>query len=457
MLILQLIVNNMFKYILKMLKSGFKILWPLLAGAAGAMIYPVMRLLRLSIAVAIMVGGCEAHAVNLAMDIFKNVDKNTPLRYINAVTLSVLGGIGMVLSFCLIALPLLAFRAILRILILAPKEGFNIGKEINLSYIEGQLLSLLSQNPGRIYFDAIDYALKDFTGLVDLSFERIIEELHSFMLSIATGKNSPGTAPTTDVLDEASTDPTTEVPAEVSTDLIQLQLQALHLELQNQNLRLERQLRLLRMERSMATNEESQREEFLEALSVQISSPVRNPMTDVQFQQVQLRGAELTSLIRSFSVPLSQDELRRLEQNPDASNELQRYRNLLRLKTDECCILQDRPEDNETVLLVKQYQVSNEWLSVPGVVSVQDRESLRGYLLTDARHPTNRDSIINPPRYVTGNVSYPTRYVIHPYYIGPDFAGVAQEVNLLTLHLRDCLDEQYHADAEFAYESGPLP
>ena len=63
--------------------------------------------------------------------------------------------------------------------------------------------------------------------------------------------------------------------------------------------------------------------------------------------------------------------------------------------------------------------------------------------------------------YESGNVAYPTRYVIHPYYIGPNFAGVAQEVNLLLVRLRAFLErapiEQDFADVESAYGSGPLP
>ena len=80
--------------------------------------------------------------------------------------------------------------------------------------------------------------------------------------------------------------------------------------------------------------------------------------------------------------------------------------------------------------------------------------------MTDDSHPTNRDSIINPPMHEVGNVAYPTRYVIHPYYIGPNSAGVAQEVNLLTVHLRAFLErvpsQQDSADVESAYGSGPL-
>lgn len=419
----------MIQYSIKILKSGFQAL-------TVAIIYPVIRLIRLYVSTSIILGLFFATTGIFSNKIFTDVYDGTPIGFINAIALSLIAGVGIFLSLCFVVLPLLAFRAILRILLLAPIEGLNIGWEKSLTDIWESFVSLLN----------LDDAVKDFTGSEDWGLERVMNKLLSFVFPTAYDEDEV----------PSGTPPTTRGRDEVLDELSRLQTEVNAIRAENQRLQL--QMMLLGVIRIEALQPE---EEAFEALFAQAPSPVRHPMTHEQFQQAQLRGAELASLISAWSVPLSEDEIRCLGQNPEACTELQRYINLLRLKTDECCILQDRPENESAVLLVKQYQVLNQWFPVPGVVSVHDRESLRGYLMTDDSHPTNRDSIINPPMYESGNVAYPTRYVIHSYYIGPNSAGVAQEVNLLTLRLRAFLErapiEQNFADVESAYGSGPLP
>ena len=142
---------------------------------------------------------------------------------------------------------------------------------------------------------------------------------------------------------------------------------------------------------------------------------------------------------------LSEAERRTLKSSPVAPH-LIAYQNLQRLETDFCPIAQERPEEREdTYLLVKQYlddtslQRQQRWLPVPGQAHIFELGYLKGQLLTDAKHPINRDYIPLPPSHNIDGVEYQTRYIMHPYYLNDAGPGVSQELIQLSTILREHL------------------
>ena len=198
----------------------------------------------------------------------------------------------------------------------------------------------------------------------------------------------------------------------------------------------------------------------------------RRPMTLAEFDACELSQADFFDLKSTRLARLTDAEIRQLEPSDiddrqmsvlkrrciqgeilspadmlslKAAKEFEAYKDLRRLETDTCSILADRPERDNTILLVKQYKDGDRWFPVPGVVNVHDKESLQTWLVGreglpgNAVHPSNRDLILAPPRYQVGLITYETRYIFHPYYVaeeGVDQPGVSHEVNQFTAILR---------------------
>lgn len=172
-------------------------------------------------------------------------------------------------------------------------------------------------------------------------------------------------------------------------------------------------------------------------------------MTEEEFNAMELSTAEIT-ILKSQRLPLSDENIRHLERSTDAVvvAKLREYKNLLRLETDLCSILFDRPERQDTILLVKQYKNGSIWLPVPGVADIFDKNSLKTWFVsspenpTIAVHPKNRDRIKLPSPHTVGTVNYRTRYVFHPYYPADEDSGLglSQEINQLSEELRGFLE-----------------
>lgn len=128
-------------------------------------------------------------------------------------------------------------------------------------------------------------------------------------------------------------------------------------------------------------------------------------------------------------------------------NALKSYKNLKRIETDDCPIKLERPLLEETVLLAKQFKQGEQWLPVPGKVSVFDKERLQQLFLNSdhrhpLRHPETRDLILSPSSYYCNGIAYVARYIVHPYYISGEEAGqrgICQEANDLCIYLRSQL------------------
>lgn len=120
--------------------------------------------------------------------------------------------------------------------------------------------------------------------------------------------------------------------------------------------------------------------------------------------------------------------------NNNEINELfNRYEALIeRLDKDECPVSLGRPEKDNTIVLMKQYYINNQWLPVPNSSTIFDKESLNVTLSTHTNHPLTRDSFLSPPNYE----GHETRHRIHPYYTNSKPDGISQELNCLCHELR---------------------
>ncbi len=174
----------------------------------------------------------------------------------------------------------------------------------------------------------------------------------------------------------------------------------------------------------------------------------RRPMTEEQFNACALSPIELHAIQDSRAALITPVEMRQLEADGGAAAKLVEYKNLKeRLETDHCSFLQDRPERDDTVLLVKQYKMGAQWFPVPGVASIFDKTALKTWLVGtndlrgNAIHPLTRDEILAPTPYRKDHIDHETRYVFHPYYVASedDQPGVSQELNELTHFLRNRL------------------
>jgi hypothetical protein len=206
-------------------------------------------------------------------------------------------------------------------------------------------------------------------------------------------------------------------------------------------------------------------DEMIERVGEMAVRAARRPMTEEEFARLELSTDEYQQLIAEQQSALSEQEMALL-QNADGltKQNLESYKNLQRLKNDNCPILQGRPEIADTVVLMKQYKRNGEWLPVPGVSHIFDRDTLKGAMLVDGLHPTQegarslnqdepvrRDKLINPVKYTIGADEYETRYRLHNYYPS-DHAerGVNQEENQLLKQLRNDL-------LQLQRSSGSLP
>jgi len=153
--------------------------------------------------------------------------------------------------------------------------------------------------------------------------------------------------------------------------------------------------------------EELSIDEIIQNLANAEVQAARRPMTAEQFAALELSELEYHNLIDNCE-PLTADELEKLgaEKNDrHLIRLLTHYNSLLRLKTDECPIAQGRPEREDTLLLVKQYQTPDStWLPIPGAAYIFDRVCFSGYLNINAVHPLgDRDLILTPRCYNFAN------------------------------------------------------
>jgi len=170
--------------------------------------------------------------------------------------------------------------------------------------------------------------------------------------------------------------------------------------------------------------------------------PNIQPTSAEYFSAMELSLPERLKLVRNRPVMLTAEEIARLKDlgDEDIKDHLDCYQDLLRLPSDKCAISQDRPERQDTILFVKQYQQGESWLPVPRVSHIFGKEDLKHWLISENEvHPLTRDKITAPSRFEVGKVSYPARYVFHNYYLDNSPDGFSQEVNLVGNLLREAL------------------
>jgi hypothetical protein len=164
-----------------------------------------------------------------------------------------------------------------------------------------------------------------------------------------------------------------------------------------------------------------------------------SPPTEEQFKRLQLSDGEY-NVLKSAQLPeFTSDEINRLRllDDDETKDLLKRYENLKRLRTDDCMITQVRPEKGDTILLGKQLLRGGQWLPVPGVSHVFDRNELKSWFLKKPVHPTERDNILDPDKYQVGADELRTRYVYHDYYPSSEsMRGVSQEENHIAASLK---------------------
>ena len=172
------------------------------------------------------------------------------------------------------------------------------------------------------------------------------------------------------------------------------------------------------------------------------STSVPHPITEMEYMALQLPATEITEM-SNLQLPLLTTEEVVALQVAGVSAQLAAYNNLRRLETDICPILQERPEREDTILLVKQYEITVEhekrWVPIPGAVHIYSNNMLKGYCLVNAIHPINQDLIQQPSVFKVNGVTHQTRYIVHPYYVNDAGTGISQEVIQLTALLREHL------------------
>ena len=178
-------------------------------------------------------------------------------------------------------------------------------------------------------------------------------------------------------------------------------------------------------------------------LGQRTATAAARPGSDEAFNALALSEPDVALLQASQRPRLTPIELNQLADADDVTVELEAYMNLLsRLDADVCPILLDRPAREVTTVLAKQYKNGEQWLPVSGVSHIFDKESIKQSFLVNALHPVSRDLISTPSPHIIGHVEHVTRYITHPYYVADgqaDSHGMSQEINLLTVKLRDRL------------------
>ena len=175
------------------------------------------------------------------------------------------------------------------------------------------------------------------------------------------------------------------------------------------------------------------------------------PATQSQFNSLELTSNEFAALKAAHQMPLTEKERNMIRAigNPTINESLDHYEERQReLKSANCPFLFDRPDPENTILLVKQYQLAGEWKAVPAGSWIMDRASLGKYCTSadygKTENPNNRDNIMSPQRY-EGNE---TRYRFHSFYpaqsqastfFNPHSEGLSQELNQQVSFLRACI------------------
>jgi len=171
---------------------------------------------------------------------------------------------------------------------------------------------------------------------------------------------------------------------------------------------------------------------------------------DITFESYQCTEEEMNIIRSNQQPPLSRKERKLLKalqkcQLPESTNaektvgDLRRnYQHLnYRLAKEDCPIMAVRPENESTILVVKQYYKDGQWLSVPKQSIIFDREAMRTWYNSNPVNPThiNRELFANPPRYK----GYRTQYRFHSYDPSQENTNHSQELNELLLDIRNSL------------------
>lgn len=199
-------------------------------------------------------------------------------------------------------------------------------------------------------------------------------------------------------------------------------------------------------------------EDVLQRLGEAAVRAAQRPIKENEFIDLELSCAELEKIIDARQIPLTPEEIADLQGSDLLTQRLlAQYENIQRLKDDSCVILQSRPDPENTILLMKQYFRNGEWVPVPGVSHIFDREALKEAMKTNGVHPTvssspnspHRDRILTPGKYTIGAEEFTTRYRYHDYYPCCDQEhGVSQEENQLLVLLRKRLELELASQQE---------
>ena len=162
----------------------------------------------------------------------------------------------------------------------------------------------------------------------------------------------------------------------------------------------------------------------MDSIQEQVRVSNNPPITSESFALLKLTSQDYAALKAARLPPLSITEMQKIRdiRDPDISEALAAYEERKAyLEKGVCGILMDKPNVHDAILLVKQYQVGEKWLAVPGQSWIFDRDSLRDSCTKGAyargQNPVNRDNIVNPPKY---DGRYETRYRFHPFYAGTE-------------------------------------
>jgi hypothetical protein len=164
------------------------------------------------------------------------------------------------------------------------------------------------------------------------------------------------------------------------------------------------------------------------------AEPIR-PINE-NFEDLQLTPQELNNLKKSYrkNPPLAQDEIFQLESNEDEviKSKLEKYKQLLKLSIEACMLLYERPERDDTIVLIKQYNdppKSNHWVVAPGTTRLFGKASLIEWVNKNPIEPNSRDPLFRDPAgnidpqenpgyyHKIDNTYYEARYRYHNYYL----------------------------------------
>lgn len=212
------------------------------------------------------------------------------------------------------------------------------------------------------------------------------------------------------------------------------------------------------------------------------------PQSDhFSLESIALSAPEFNALKADYvrQKPLTKAELARLRSDSTVKIKVEAYTNLERLIADDCAISIERPNRDNTILLVKQYckpdidkPGSKKWLPVPNMAYIFDKDELAGWVAKNPVNPIGYDPLernktleLNPVGFpdhyysvdqgLGKKIDYETRYVVHPYYVtedephhivtigcGRNELGICQEVIQLTAELRSHLQNLSPIQAE---------